>query len=153
MRCEEIPSDQALEFWPQLEPYVLRALAFDLEDTTSTEKIKRQLETGYARCLVCITDTELKSVSIIAVSRSAQGERILHITATAGENAREWLGVLVAKLVEIGKAEGCDAVTLVGRPGWGKKLNKHGFKIDQVSMRLNIDGRVTQIGRIERAAI
>jgi hypothetical protein len=153
MKCQEIPSDQALAFWPELEPYVIRALQFDLQNTTSTDKIKRQLETGFARCLVCVTDTELKAVTIVALVKNTLDERMLHVTATAGENAREWLGELVAKLVEIAEADGCDGVTIVGRPGWAKKLNKHGFRIDQVSMRLNIDGRTSQVGRIKRSAV
>ena len=141
LHCTEIPGDQALEFWSELEPYVIRALAFDIYNTTTIAKLREQVSTGFARVLVCHGDDQLISATIVQLHRNTLEERILHVVATAGSNVEEWLPILCEGLKDMARAEECDAITMAGRPGWARKLTRYGFKTDQVQMRMSLNGR------------
>ena len=142
--CTEIPGESALEFWSEVEPFVVRALAFDLYNTTSIAKLRDQVSTGFARVLVCAADDQLISATIVQLHKNTLDERILHVVATAGPNAEDWLPILCEGLKDMARDEECDANTMAGRAGWAKKLTRYGFKTDQVHMRMNCDGRSEQ---------
>ena len=141
IQCVELPPEHAVQFWPDLLPYIDAALVYDFTRSTSPAEILAQLEQGLARCLLCARDDAILSATIIQMFRNQRDERVLHITATAGGEADEWMPVLFDAVKEICAAESCDAITLQGRPGWARKLNRFGFKTELVSMRLETNGR------------
>ena len=137
IHCTEIDGKSTLEFWPELEPFVIDALSYDLYNSITLAKLKHQIETGYARTLLCADDDKLLSVTIIQLYKNTHDERILHVVCTAGEDSNAWLAILIEALQELAREQQCDAVTMAGRPGWARKLTKYGFKTEQVQMRLN----------------
>ena len=141
IHCTEIPGEQALEFWSEVEPFVVRALAFDIYNTTTIAKLRDQVSTGFARVLVCHADDQLISATIVQLHRNTLEERILHVVATAGANGEDWLPILCEALKDMARAEECDAITMAGRAGWARKLTRYGFKTDQVQMRMSLHGR------------
>lgn len=148
MKCEDLDPNEALKLWPEMEPLVARALAYDIYATTTPDKLRAQVETGYARVLACFDGPQLISATVTQLYKNINDERILHIVCTAGTNADEWLGVLHEKCKEIAADQDCAAITLAGRPGWVRKLKQYGYKTDQVIMRVNNNGkwRKEQIG-------
>ena len=139
IHCHELEGKDTIEFWPELEPFVIEALAYDLYNSITLNDLKRQVETGYARTLLCADDDRLLSVTILQLFKNTHDERILHVVCTAGEDSNVWLATLIEALQDMAKQESCDAVTMAGRPGWARKLTRYGFKTDQVHMRLNPD--------------
>ena len=139
IHCTEIDGKDTLNFWPELQPFVIDALSYALYNTTSVDKMKHQIQTGYARTLLCADDDRLLSVTIIQLYKNTHDERILHVGCTAGEDSNAWLGTLIDTLQELAREQQCDAVTMSGRPGWARKLTKYGFKTEQVQMRLSPD--------------
>ena len=146
LRCTEVPAESALEFWSEVEPFVIRALAYDEMNSTSTGKLRDQVSTGFARVLVCSDDDKLISATIVQLHKNVLDERILHVVATAGQDGDDWFPILFEGLKDMARAEECDAITMSGRPGWARKLTRYGFKTDHVHMRLNCHGRSQQIG-------
>lgn len=138
IHCTEIPGTEALNFWPELKPYIVRALAYDIYNTLSLQHIKEQIHKGYARVLVCTDDDDQGQILMAAVLQLYQDtndDRIVHVLCTAGENVNRWMDVYVAAVKDICAQEDCVAITLGGRPGWVKKLVKYGFRTDQIHMR------------------
>lgn len=154
LKCIEVPPDKALEIWPELQPYIVQALSYDLYNSISLGKIQAQIAGGFARVLICGESSgQLLSATVITLFKNTKDERILHVIATAGKGSEKWLRQLIDKLQEIAQDENCAAVTMAGRPGWTKKLARHGFKTEQVSMRLETNGRTQQKSEPERSAI
>ncbi len=137
IHCTEIDGKDTLEFWPELEPFVIDALSYDLYNSITLAKLKHQIETGYARTLLCADDDRLLSVTIIQLFKNTHDERILHVVCTAGADSNLWLGILIEALQSMAHEQKCDAVTMAGRPGWARKLTRYGFKTDQVHMRMD----------------
>lgn len=146
MFCQEIPWDYALKLWSEIEPFVIQALEYDLYGSTSTEKIKKQVSTGFARVLVCTatTDDAILSATIVQLHQNVKQERVLHVVTTAGTNSTAWLPALVEAWKLIAAEQSCDAITLAGRPGWARKMKQFGFKTEQIVMRMNDDGWIQQ---------
>ncbi len=142
--CVEIEAALSLDLWGEIEPFVIRALEYDVYASTSTEKIKEQIRTGYARVLVCTSGDDVLSATIVQLQKNVKQERVLHVITTAGEASEGWLYVLIEGLKEIAESEECEAVTISGRPGWARKLRQYGFRTAQITMRLNSDGWIKQ---------
>ena len=155
VHCTEIEGKDTLEFWPELEPFVIEALSFDLYNSITLPQLKRQIETGFARTLLCADDDRLLSVTILQLFKNTHDERILHVVCTAGEDSNAWLAILIGALQEMARDQECDAVTMAGRPGWARKLRQYGFKTDQVHMRLNPDVNIRREkrGQVTLAAV
>ncbi len=144
IHCQEIPWDYALKLWSEIEPYIIQALEYDLYASTSTEKIKKQVSTGFARVLLCTEGDSIMSATIVQLHRNTKQERVLHVVTTAGTNSTAWMPALVEAWKEIARQEQCDAITLAGRPGWARKMKQFGFRTEQIVMRMNNDGWIQQ---------
>jgi hypothetical protein len=131
----ELPSDTAVQFWVELEKFVDAALVHDQFDSTSSAELREQVSVGYAKVLVCADGEDLLAASVVQIFRNHQGERVLHIVTTAGENAERWFGAFDELLDHIVERENCDAITFHGRPGWARLLRDWGFKTNQITMR------------------
>ena len=155
IHCTELAGTDTIEFWAELEPFVIDALAFDLYNSITLKDLRRQIETGFARTLLCADDDRLLSVTILQLFKNTHDERILHVVCTAGEDSNAWLACLVDSLQSMAKQENCDAVTMAGRPGWARKLRNYGFKTDQVHMRLdpNVNIRREKREQVTLAAV
>jgi len=134
----ELPIDTAAKFWPDLAPYVERALAYDLANTTSLEEIAEQVAHGYARILLASDGENVLSATVIQAYYDNENRRMLHVLATAGDNSEVWLPALINELQRIGELEACEGVTMMGRPGWARKLVKFGWRTIQVTMQLEV---------------
>lgn len=139
----QLEPELAQRFWPELVPFVLRALEFDPYESVTVGELLQQVQAGYARVLIAVDEGQLLSATVVQLFKATTGERVLHVVTTAGENSNVWLPALIEKFAEISKAEGCAKVTMTGRPGWAKKINKFGFKVARVTMEMEVDnGRI-----------
>ena len=150
----ELTQQQASGFWSELEPYVQRALSFDMYASTSVADLERQVKQGYARVLICARGEDLLAANVVQLFKTTIGERVLHVLATAGDESNVWLAPLIDLLNDIAATEGATAITMSGRPGWGRKLRPYGFKTDQVQLRRPVNnGRIqeqTAVATIEQ---
>ena len=132
--------DDALEFWPAIEPYIEQALRFDHYRSTNVEKLRVQVERGFAHVIICGRGKDIVSATTVQLYQNNQNERLMHVIATAGDEVDEWLDPLWAVIKDMAEAEDCVGVTISGRPGWTRKLHRIGFKTDSVHMRVNLNG-------------
>ncbi len=135
----ELKAQTAIEFWPELVPFVLKALDFDPYQTVTVGELLEQVQKGFARVLIAVDGPQLLSATLIQLFKTVSGDRVLHVVTTAGENSNDWLPALIDKFREIAATESCQRVTMSGRPGWTKKVNKFGFKVAHVTMEMRIE--------------
>ena len=145
MKCEDLDPREALKLWDEMQPLIVAALAYDHYASTTPEKLKLQVESGFARVLACSDGTQLVSATLVQLHRNTEQERILHVVCTAGSNADAWLVELTDKLQEIADDQDAAGITMAGRPGWTKKLRQFGYRTDQIIMRANTNGRREQV--------
>lgn len=149
----ELEKELAVEFWPELQPYVVQALSYDPYLSITPADVLNQVQQGYARVLIAVEDEdeELLSATVVQLFKSIKGDRVLHVLTTAGDNVDKWLPALIHKFNEIAEKENCARVTMSGRPGWAKKINRYGFKVAHVTMEMKVEGaingRVQQVGK------
>lgn len=139
-RILELTAEQAEEFWPELEPLILRALHYDPFHTVGVNELRQQFGTGYSRVFIGADEgnQELLMATVIQLHMLGSGERVLHIVTTAGGDSSRWLPELIDAMIALGKEENCESITVAGRPGWARKLSKIGFRTDYVNMRMHI---------------
>lgn len=135
----KLTAAEAVEFWPELQPYVLRALEYDHYNQVTLPGLVEQLRRGLAQTLVAAdANGNMLSATVLMLHKTKSGERVLHVIASAGDDSARWLPQLIEKFHEIARQEGATSVTMTGRPGWGKKLHKFGFRVAQVDMRMAV---------------
>ena len=124
--------EQSLQFWGEIEPHIKAALEFDAYNMMTMAKLKEQIGTGYARVILCADDSRILAATVVTLFLNTKSERILHVIATGGTESHRWLEVLTSFLHDMAAGENCAAVTMAGRPGWARKLNKFGYKMDMI---------------------
>ncbi len=129
--------DAAMAMWPDLADYVDRALAHDLFESISIEKVERQISEGFALVFVAHEDGQMLGVTVVQLY-SLKGERIVHLLTTTGVRMDEWQAGMIEAVVDLAERQKASSVTMAGRPGWARSLRQYGFKPEQVAMRLKI---------------
>lgn len=64
--------------------------------------------------------------------------KVLLVPILAGDDMDEWLPDIVETLEHFAKHMGCKYIEERGRPGWGKVLDKYGFKKAFVTLRKEV---------------
>lgn len=131
----ELSRETAAEFWPEIRPFVSRALKYDVFNQFKISDIERQVREGFARVMICTAGEQLVAAHVLQIFKAIGGERVLHVLATAGDDSHLWMRALTDELEKLARTEGATAITMAGRPGWAKKLTKLGFKTEQITMR------------------
>jgi hypothetical protein len=72
-------------------------------------------------------------------------KRVLHVFLAAGE--LDQLLDMIKSAEDWGRTQGCTSLTLSGRFGWQRILDKHGFKPVLVTMEREVDGRQQSIDK------
>lgn len=139
MKVVRLTVDQVRQFWPDIEPFIARALEFDLYESITTNEVALQISQGYAHVLVIADGEDLIGATVTQLLQRKDGNRVVHVLTTAGERAAEFLPVLVPELERLAREENAGWVSMSGRPGWAKLLGTHGFKIKSVDMALRVD--------------
>lgn len=86
----------------------------------TTDEIKARLLNGTAQLWLVVTD-RLMAVCVTEICRYKRKE--CNILVCAGRGVNSWVCYL-EQIIAWARAEGCEAMTLTGRPGW-KKLLPH----------------------------
>ena len=141
IRILELKQDTAAQFWPELAPFVRRALNFDAFNQMKVSDIEQQVTKGFARVLICTEGEQLLAAHILQLFKAIDGERVLHVLCTAGDDSHRWMADVIDHLDAMAELEGATAITMSGRPGWAKKLTRLGFRTQQIQMRKAVNGQ------------
>jgi hypothetical protein len=59
-------------------------------------------------------------------------QRVCQLRIVTGTNAAEWQDETLATIERWAKANGCAAMELCARPGWARRIRKHGYDATHV---------------------
>jgi hypothetical protein len=104
---------QVRDFWPHVEPLIKAACARGLHDFGGT---LRSLERGTA-LLWLVSDGEEIFAALTTELHKLNERKVCFISTLGGRQHRQWVH-LVSGIEDFARAEGCEAVLLMGRKGW-----------------------------------
>lgn len=121
--------------WPQVKDQIQSALNYT-KGEISLNQVKEQLIKGNNLLLLVIDKKVIASVVCELVDTASL--KVCHILACGGEQIDSWLADILKTIKTIAKEQGCKRVSLTGRKGWERKLNKDGFKHAYTTLDLDI---------------
>ncbi len=132
MQVYPVLSADCLSIWEWVEPLIGRVCS-DESVGFSTEDILTKLQTRQMQLWV----VPEKAAMVTQVLVYPQ-HKVLLVPILAGDDMDEWLPDIVETLVFFAKHMGCKYIEERGRPGWGKVLDKDGFRKAFVTLRKEV---------------
>lgn len=118
-----IPADRCDEFWPLIEPVLLRVIN-RTEGRHSWLSVKNAIRNQDWQLWAAFSDLEMtRCVAAVTtqILTYTTGVKEIEYTLTAGDVIPDCLQFL-AIIESWAKSQGCQAVTLIGRRGWSRML-------------------------------
>ena len=109
--------------WTALIPFVDRFLA-ESEGESTAASILQRLCTGQYQCWVAYDYEEIKTVVITKVDEWAT-YKALHILGATGLHSH--CNKMHETIEDFARVAGCDRVTIWGRKGWKRLMDREGF--------------------------
>lgn len=117
------PEDCA-RLWPAVAP--LLAMAYAENGLPLPSDMLTRFRNRVGVLWVVLRDDKLVAAVETRLSERVWG-LICEIVALGGSGLDVWKTAVDSAIVEYAKAEGCDRVRLVGRPGWARVLEGDGY--------------------------
>ncbi len=114
-----IPEDSVDMMWPVLEPLLAKATA--RTPKVDTESILYEAGVGICQLWVFFDKEEQECLAafVTSIHLYPSNYKTIKILCLGGKDMHRWKH-LISGIEEWGVKEGCTAVEIVGRPGWGK---------------------------------
>jgi len=112
------------EVWLEVAPMLEKALEknpgdLDLEDA------RKKLDSG-EYLLLCAVDND-KILAAFAVELVEARRKTANIVLCGGEQMNDWLDDFMDTVKPLVREQGCEALTIMGRVGWQRKMRPFGF--------------------------
>lgn len=136
-RVDLVTPGKAVANYGTYEPFIERALEFSILQDENASDVLASLADGRRLLVEIHNDCGIMGVAVIEEIATKEGSG-LHVFALAGDAMHLWLDDLVDWLKDTAEGLHCSGVTLTGRKGWIKELQKYGFEYLYCNMRLKI---------------
>jgi hypothetical protein len=120
-RLVAIPPADAHQVWPHVAALVQAAM--QKGRLSNYAEVEHSVRSGGALLWLAWEGETIKAAAVTEISE-ANGEKFCTIVACGGHDRGQWLHLL-AGLESHAKAEGCAAMRVYGRRGWGKLLKDY----------------------------
>jgi predicted GNAT family N-acyltransferase len=125
-----IPYGRLTEIIPSILPFLRKSELWSNKRAT-VDDIVKFLFTGQMHLWILYNpDTLVQQAHIITEVKQYPSSRMLVMQYVAGEtgSAAESDDIVYSTLERFAKANNCDGIEFVGRPGWGRYAKQYGFK-------------------------
>jgi len=123
--------------WPYYEEWLERACDYSILEGETVDSLRADLISGDKLMAEIGNDDGAMAVAVLQIIATKEG-KALHVVALAGESMHIWLDDFIAFLRTTAKGLGCSGVTLTGRKGWVKELQRYGFEYLYCNMRMKV---------------
>lgn len=113
--------------WPIIEPMISKAID-RCHGETSAEYVKQDLIDGADRLLLVTEDENPLAAIMLSISQRPT-KKVLHVSLAGGEQMEKWFDAGIPVVERVAQEVGADAVYVMGRKGWIRKLEKHGYSV------------------------
>lgn len=127
--------DEAMRFWPAVEPILHRAWVRGF-NPTSVASIQKKISTGENQ-LWLMLDYDTKQIAAAFVTRLVDNPgkgKWLEAFYGAGHGMRSWKDLILHAWEHFAKENYCDGVYIIGRRGWQKMCEPNGYEPELVTL-------------------
>lgn len=136
-----IPADRIMDFWPQAEPFLWRAILLTGGDETLTS-VRNDLRNGDRQLWMAFDAPDMTRALMAVTTRLVtfgSGRKKCEIAHLGGDEMPRWLGVIT--IIEAwAREQGCCGMRLFGRPGWIRMLSQFDYADSAVLLEKPLDG-------------
>ena len=120
----KIPRGFADVMWESFKPYLERAMADQPLEVATLADLERDVRCGRLTLLQISDGQGTRAICGITVRPHRDGTRVLHIAYLSGDSHEMWIDELHEYLWWFAREERCKWISLTGRPGWRKVIQK-----------------------------
>jgi len=131
-----VPKEDIERLWPMIKPYIDRVLNHTFGEYNA-EDVKEKAINGNIVFFIVTIGGEVKSV-ISAELVEAPQKKYMNILTTSGKDFDVWIQEAVDTIINVAKEQGAQDITMVGRKGWLRKMEKYGFKHKYTAITLTL---------------
>lgn len=137
----EIPKGFAQVMWDSFKPYLEHALEDHPMEPTSMAQLQREVRCGRLMLLQIADGQGTRAICGIRFVDDRQGVPGLHIAYLSGDSVEMWLDEMHAYIWDLARARGCKWISLTGRPGWRRVLERfnHNPKVVALHLRTEVN--------------
>lgn len=133
-----IPPQMLHLVWDECVCHIERVVDVAHGDITLTST-RNRLVSGDLQLYTITRHGEIIAVFCTDVHEHESGLRSLRVPIIGGEEIDMWLDQAVQIWRQLAKEMMCDRALGMGRPGWERKMRKHGLKKTHVTYELDIE--------------
>lgn len=131
-----VPLEYLDTVWPQVKGFVDRAVKTQ-DDTFTTTSVYEDIKRKFYMLWVVVSD---EAITLAFTTRILEypNRRALAIDWVGGTGAIEMMSIAQGTLQEYAKANNCKHLEGCGRRGWGRVLERHGWKPEYTAYRMEL---------------
>jgi hypothetical protein len=110
--------------WPHVRADIECAVA-TARGKFTVDDMLAELRSG--ECQLWIWKSETAHALCITQVHSYKRNKVCWIRICVGENFPEWSVACIGRIEDWARAQGCDAMEFIARPGWSKVMKQYGY--------------------------
>lgn len=119
MDAVAIPAEHVSQVWPMAEAWIDAAL--DRDRTHTPEQVAALCEAGRVQLWVVWGEGRAWAAVVTEIIVSPL-KKVANIWLVGGSHRKKWAEILLSRVEEWARAQGCSSVRAVGRKGWVKDM-------------------------------
>jgi hypothetical protein len=132
-----VPSEYVDEVWPNVEPYVVKALSYASGKYTPEDVYNLVVEFGYP-LWIAFNDEGIKG-TVITRFMEYPRKKYLFLEFCGGQDGFSWKAPMLEVLRSWAKDNGCDGIEGAGRDAWQRVFKSEGYKRTLQHFEMPID--------------
>ena len=130
-----ISKDEVDHYWDLLKLMVIQGLTHS-GDLMNEADLKEDIKQGFMQLFIMFGsldgyESKVYGVFITRITDHAQ-KRQCEVVLLAGKDREHWEDQVTLTIEELAKANDCDRIAILARPGWKKLGDRHGFKMKNI---------------------
>jgi len=130
-----IKKDEVDHYWDLLKLMVIQGLRHSGDLLTEAD-LKEDIKQGFMQLFIMFgsedgLESKVYGVFVTRITDHAQ-KRQCEVVLLAGKDREHWEDQVTLTIEELAKANDCDRIAILARPGWKKLGDRHGFKMKNI---------------------
>jgi hypothetical protein len=130
-----ISKDEVDHYWDLLKLMVIQGLTHSGDLMTEAD-LKEDIKQGFMQLFIMFGsldgyESKVFGVFVTRITDHAQ-KRQCEVVLLAGKDREHWEDQVTLTIEELAKANGCDRIAILARPGWKKLGDRHGYKMKNI---------------------
>ena len=103
------------------------------------DSVMAAIYSGYNALWFAFNDDGEAVGALVTEIEAYPNRTMLNLIFCGGDDLEDWHGQMLELLERYGRANGCDGMELIGRYGWKKFLQRHGWEASYLVCQMSFD--------------